>query len=277
MAIDKDGASIKRLVQEYYAGRAGKPGACGCCASPMQTMPGIGGVNYDKAELEQVPYNAYALSFGCGNPLALAAVNKGDIVVDIGSGAGLDAILAARAVGDDGWVFGIDMTPEMIALAEENAREAGLFNLTFLHGEAENIPLDDNTADWVISNCVINLAVDKRRAFREIYRILKPGGRILISDIVTENLPESLRENVMAWAGCIAGALSEKEYIDTISSAGFKSVRVVESVKYDPADFRGFIEEAFPGQSDAVIRALKENNASVASIRLAARKTAETV
>lgn len=243
---------IKQAVKEHYAGYV-KQGSS-CCDVGGCELDKIGGVNYNEQELAGIPQEAVSNSFGCGNPLAFAGIKEGDTVVDIGSGAGLDAILAAKAVGVSGIVIGVDMTPEMIRQAEENVRQAGLQNVTFIFGEAENLPLEQETADWVISNCVINLSPNKQQVFQEIFRILKPGGSFLISDMVAENLPVEMDEDLTAWCNCITGAIPEKEYLNIVEKAGFVHVEVVDRV-----------EHKLSGLTDI-------KNVSVASIRLSAFK-----
>ncbi len=209
---------IKIQVREYYATRAGGSTCCGegdasCCApSPAETFEGFEGS-----------------SLGCGTPLHYADVREGETVVDLGSGAGRETLLAAKAAGVSGRAVGIDMTPEMIWKARENARRTGAVNAEFRLGEIEHIPMGEGEADVVISNCVINLVPDKAVAFREAIRILRPGGRLIVSDIVSNGpLPPSIRESLEAWAGCVAGALDVKEYLDTIRGAGFTGVEVLE-------------------------------------------------
>jgi SAM-dependent methyltransferase len=262
---------IKKAVKEYYAGQLSDCQCSGGCCSTIATA-GIGSVNYDAHDLSGVPQDAASHSFGCGNPLSFAGVSKGQTVVDIGSGAGLDAIIAARAVGPEGMVIGLDMTPEMIVRAQENVRQAGFFNVTFLLGDAESIPLEANIADWVVSNCVINLSPDKQQVFREIFRILKPGGKILISDMVVENLPEQFQEDLSTWAGCIAGAIPESEYIRAVSQAGFSEITVPDRVEYNLTESGGLVEICFPGESESVITRLSAAGTRVSSIRLSAVK-----
>lgn len=273
----ENGRDLKQAVKEHYAGLVGGSG-CGCgsgCCGPAPALPaGFGSANYTRGELAGVPAEAAVHSYGCGNPLAFAGVQEGDTVVDIGSGAGLDAIMAARRVGPAGRVIGLDMTPEMIQRAEENVRRAGLTNVEFVLGEAEEMPLPARTADWVISNCVINLSPDKERVFREIHRILKPGGRLLISDMVAENLPGELLDSFNAWAGCLAGAIPEQDYVAAAVRAGLQDVRVVDRVDYDLSIARPYLEERFPGEADAILRDLAARGTRVSSIRLSANKPA---
>jgi ubiquinone/menaquinone biosynthesis C-methylase UbiE len=177
-------------------------------------------VGYTKEELSSIPQHAASHSYGCGNPLALSGVKEGDVVLDIGSGAGIDVLLAAQKVGPSGKVIGLDMTAEMIATAEQNAREAHADNVEFRLGEMEDMPVDDSSVDWIISNCVITLSPDKEAVFREAFRVLKPGGRMLISDICLNDVDQSVREELFQWADCIGSAVDEETYLSTIRRAG---------------------------------------------------------
>src|SRR5947209_14222993 len=203
---------IKQVVKEKYgeAALCVKSGGSSCCGASAS----IGGCDpittnlYDAAQAGQIPEEALLASLGCGNPTALAQLNAGDIVLDLGSGGGIDVLLSARRVGPTGKAYGLDMTDEMLALARENQRRAGVENVEFLKGEMENIPLLDNSVDVIISNCVINLSADKDRVMREAFRVLKPGGRVAASDVVVRgHVPDDIRERVLLWAGCTAGAL----------------------------------------------------------------------
>jgi ubiquinone/menaquinone biosynthesis C-methylase UbiE len=224
---------IKKQVRERYA-RAAKPEASCCVPSPCGCgQPGLSEektsqmVGYSPEELKSVPEDAN-LGLGCGNPAALAGLNKGETVLDLGSGAGLDCFLAAGKVGQAGKVIGVDMTPEMIDRARENARKNGYGNVEFRLGEIENLPLADGSADVIISNCVINLSTDKARVFREAFRVLKPGGRMMVSDLALKKpLPRAIRESVEVYVACIAGALVREDYLDAIGKAGFKNIEVV--------------------------------------------------
>ena len=200
-------------------------------------------VGYDPAELSILPNDAVASSFGCGNPLAFSGVTEGEVVLDLGSGAGIDLILAARIVGPNGKVIGIDMTDEMIDRARKNIDEAGLSNVEVRKGVIEKMPVDDSSVDWVISNCVINLSPDKGKVFNEIARVLKPGGRMSVSDIVAENLPDEIRNNQDLYCSCIAGAISEGEYLAGLRKAGLCDVEVKERLEYDAAALSCGIEE----------------------------------
>jgi ubiquinone/menaquinone biosynthesis C-methylase UbiE len=189
-----------------------------------------------------LPAEAVRASFGCGNPTALATIQPGETVLDLGSGGGIDVFLSARRVGPTGKVYGLDMTDDMLALAKENQQKAGVTNVEFLKGEIEQIPLPDNTVDLIISNCVINLSPDKEQVLREAFRVLKPGGRLAISDIVVRGtIPEEIRHSVELWAGCVAGALEESVYLDKLRQAGFAQVSIEPTRIYSAEDAREFI------------------------------------
>lgn len=231
-----DENAIKKSVREHYAtvARSGSsccgPAAGGCCG--LSTAEDLSlAIGYSAQELTAVPEGAN-LGLGCGNPLAFAELKEGDVVVDLGSGAGFDCFLASPRVGTTGRVIGVDMTPEMIEKARANAAKSGHANVEFRLGEIEHLPVADNAADMIISNCVINLSTDKAQVFREAFRVLKPGGVLMVSDLVLlRPLPESVRRSVEAYAGCIAGALPKEEYLQAIRQAGFQEVEVVgESV-----------------------------------------------
>lgn len=236
---------IRKAVRERYAKIAsqgkvsGSVSTANCCGSEQASAPAscsapqtaAGAVSkeigYSDKELGSIPDGA-SLGLGCGNPTALASLKEGEIVLDLGAGAGIDCFLAAEAVGQDGRVIGVDMTPEMIESARENARKDGYQNIEFRLGEIENLPVADNSVDAIISNCVINLSLDKGRVFKEAYRVLKPGGRVMVSDIVLlKELPESIRSSVEAYTGCIAGATMKEEYLATVKAAGFQEVEIV--------------------------------------------------
>lgn len=228
---------IKKIVKEGYAKVAKSEASC---CLPIETCCGSGDVvreiskniGYKENDLKAVPEGAN-LGLGCGNPVALASLNEGEIVIDLGSGAGFDCFLAAQKVGKEGKVIGIDMTPEMIEKARENARKGGYENVEFMLGEIENLPIPDNYADVVISNCVINLSPDKNRVFAEAFRVLKPGGRLLISDIVLlKELPDFIRNSFDAYIGCISGAIMKDKYIKAIMDAGFQDVRIVNETAF---------------------------------------------
>jgi N-acetylglutamate synthase-like GNAT family acetyltransferase/SAM-dependent methyltransferase len=204
---------------------------------------------YGDEELKRLPADAVQNSFGCGNPLAFAGVRAGQTVLDIGSGAGIDCLIAAGRVGLTGKVIGLDMTPEMIERARRNAREAGAKNVEFRLGEAEKMPVEDETVDWLISNCVINLSTDKPAVFREVARVLKPGGRISISDIVAEELPEAIRRSRDAWTGCLAGAIGEADYVKGLKEAGLRDLRVTSRIVYEASQLRGLFANSCCGIS----------------------------
>ena len=225
---------IKKIVREGYAKVAkketpccdDKPAPCSCLTSTSEEISRK--IGYSKEDLESVPEGAN-LGLGCGNPVALASLRKGEIVLDLGSGAGFDCFLAARKVGKGGKVIGVDMTPEMIDKARENARKGKYQNVEFRLGEIENLPVADSLVDVVISNCVINLSPDKKRVFEEAFRVLKPNGRLMVSDIVLlKRLPEIIRKNVQAYIGCLSGAEKKDVYLKTIKNAGFEMVTVIE-------------------------------------------------
>src|SRR5271167_2774267 len=223
---------IKEVVKEKYGQAAlrvhtGGSSCCGAstaldsCCDPITTNL------YDDAQASQIPEDALKASLGCGNPTALAQLNPGETVLDLGSGGGIDVLLSARRVGPTGKAYGLDMTEEMLALARENQRQAGATNVEFLKGEIENIPLPDNSVDVVISNCVINLSANKDRVLQEAFRVLRPGGRFAVSDVVVRGeVPEAVRQSMLLWVGCIAGALEENEYLAKLARAGFEIVNL---------------------------------------------------
>ena len=198
--------------------------------------------NHVAAQMGELPETAVLASLGCGNPTALAQLNAGETVLDLGSGGGIDVLLSARRVGPTGKAYGLDMTDEMLALARANQHKAGVANVEFFKGEIENIPLPDNSVDVVISNCVINLSADKSRVLKEAFRVLKPGGRFAVSDVVTRGqVPPQVRESMLLWVGCIAGALEESEYSNKLANAGFKSIEIEPTRIYNIEDARQFL------------------------------------
>jgi len=241
---------IKEVVKEKY-GQAAlriKTGGSSCCgaapASGLSCDP-ITSNLYDASQGKEVPEEAMLASLGCGNPTALAELKPGEVVLDLGSGGGIDVLLSARRVGPTGKVYGLDMTGEMLALANENKRKAGADNVEFLKGEIENVPLPDNAADVIISNCVINLSADKDRVLREAFRVLKPGGRLAVSDVVTRGvIPNEIRQKVLLWVGCIAGALDETDYRSKLKAVGFEQVEVEPTRVYKVNDAREFLSSA---------------------------------
>ena len=221
-------SEVKEYVKERYGEIAKTEGSCcpsSCCGpSALDTALKIG---YSVDDLEEVPESSI-MGLGCGNPVALASLKEGEVVLDLGSGGGIDVFLAAKKVGARGKAIGVDMTEEMILRATAAASEHGFGNVEFRLGEIESLPVEDSSVDVIISNCVINLSLDKEKVFKEAYRVLKPGGRIMISDLVTySELPDEVKRSFSAWAGCIAGALEKNQYLDTIRRAGFKDIRVV--------------------------------------------------
>ena len=220
---------MKEVVREKYAEaarRAGTANTCGCGTSSGSCDPVTKNLYY-AAQLGALPEKAVLASLGCGNPTALAELKPGETVLDLGSGGGIDVLLSARRVGPTGKAYGLDMTDEMLALARENQQKAGVTNVEFLKGEIEAIPLPDNSVDVIISNCVINLSGDKDKVFREAFRVLKPGGRLAVSDIVTRGeIPAEIRKNLLLWAGCLAGALEDKEYSAKLAAAGFTNIGI---------------------------------------------------
>ncbi len=242
-------AGIKDAVKERYAraARTVAEGAKGACCGSGRTARAscadpITGNLYDAAQTGALPEAAVLASLGCGNPTALAQLKPGETVLDLGSGGGIDVLLSAKRVGPAGKAYGLDMTDEMLALAEENRRRAGATNVEFLKGEIENIPLPDHSVDVIISNCVINLSADKDRVLREAFRVLRPGGRFAVSDVVTRgDIPEDIRKSMLLWVGCIAGALDENEYRAKLAAAGFTEVDVEPTRIYRAEDAREFL------------------------------------
>ncbi len=229
--------NIKKVVREGYARVAKQDSSCcgsvnSCCGSTDLAQDISKKIGYTEEELKAVPEGAN-LGLGCGNPVALASLRKGETVLDLGAGAGFDCFLAADKVGGNGRVIGVDMTPEMIEKARENAEKSDYGNVEFRLGEIENLPVADNFADVIISNCVINLAPDKRRIFQEAFRVLKPGGRLMVSDIVLlRELPAFLKNSIEAYIGCLSGAIIRDDYIEAIKAAGFQGVRIIDETSF---------------------------------------------
>jgi len=239
---------IKEIVREKYGEAArrvtsgGTNSCCGASAAFDECCDPITSNLYDEAQAGQIPETALKASLGCGNPTALAQLNPGETVLDLGSGGGIDVLLSARRVGPTGKAYGLDMTDDMLALARENQRKAGLENVEFLKGAIEEIPLPDNSVDVIISNCVINLSGDKDRVLREAFRVLKPGGRFAVSDVVINGtVPEEVRRSMLLWVGCIAGALQDEEYRAKLTAAGFAGVEIETTRVYDVEDARAFL------------------------------------
>ena len=270
---------LKASVREKYGQAAqrvmeGKTdasccGSSGCCGATTEAWDPITSNLYDDGQKAGVPAEALLASLGCGNPTALAQLNEGETVLDLGSGGGIDVLLSAKRVGPTGKVFGLDMTDDMLELANENKRRAGATNVEFLKGEIESIPLPDNSVDVIISNCVINLSADKERVLREAFRVLRPGGRFAVSDVVVRGeVPAQVRRNVEMWMGCVAGALEEMEYRDLLADAGFRRIDVEPTRFYAASDAAAFLAgsgldpDTFAEQIDgkfmsAFIRAVK--------------------
>ena len=243
-----DTRDLAEAVRDRY-GRAARAAATGaaatCCDTSCCSTDPISSNLYDDAETGGLPREAVAASLGCGNPTALIDLQEGQTVLDLGSGGGIDVLLSARRVGPTGKAYGLDMTEEMLALARDNQRKAGATNVEFLKGEIENIPLPDNSVDVVISNCVINLSADKDRVLAEAFRVLKPGGRFAVSDVVVlGDVPGDIRRSMELWIGCIAGALGDTEYVAKLVKAGFADVSLENWRVYDPADALAILAQA---------------------------------
>jgi SAM-dependent methyltransferase len=235
---------IKEAVRERYAGIARniQTPRSSCCYDGEEGSCGISANLYADDETGSLPEEAVLASLGCGNPTALAELKEGETVLDLGSGGGIDVLLSARRVGPSGKAYGLDMTDDMLALARENQRKARAENVEFLKGEIEHIPLPDNSVDVIISNCVINLSGDKDKVLREAFRVLKPGGRFAVSDVVTRgDVPEQIRRDILLWAGCIAGGLEENDYRMRLAAAGFEAIGIEPTRIYDVEDARAFL------------------------------------
>ena len=233
--------AVRKAVRERYGALALTPSSC--CGSKPETMCNCGDI-YPKAEIVSLPSEAVAVSAGCGNPTAIASLKPGMTVVDLGSGGGIDCFLSAKKVGAKGKVYGIDATPEMIHRARKTARENGYDNVEFRLGEIEHMPLEAGIADVVISNCVINLSPNKQQVFNEAFRVLKPGGKLAVSDIVLlKDLPENIRKDMRAWSECVSGAVSEKEYTGAMSKAGFERIKVEERVIYTHEQLSDYLKD----------------------------------
>jgi arsenite methyltransferase len=278
------GEKIKKVVRQTYGESArrslGETGRAGCCGSTKPTSccgPSEAAVEitdaarfYSVEERAGLPESVTGASLGCGNPTALAGLQPGEVVLDLGSGGGIDCFLAAQKVGPEGRVIGLDMTPEMIQLAQRNAKKVGATNVEFRYGEMEDIPLPSQSVDVIISNCVVNLSPDKDAVFGEAYRVLRPGGRMTISDIVLHGeLPPAIRERLDAWAGCVAGALQESDYLDKMRMAGFEEVEVLS---------RDFVKTSGSEDAQTMLKAVglapDALDHTIASVRVKARKPA---
>jgi len=243
--------NLKEVVKDRYGKAAlqvlgGSRSSC-CGSGSNRTASSCDPITdnlYDAGQISQIPEEAVLASFGCGNPTALAEIKAGEVVLDLGSGGGIDVLLSARRVGPAGKAYGLDMTDEMLALAQENKRKSGLSNVEFLKGEIEKIPLPDNSVDVIISNCVINLSADKDKVIREAFRVLKPGGRFAVSDIVTHGeIPADIKRSVELWVGCIAGALDRDAYLEKLGNAGFLDATIEPTRVYRAEDAREFLTE----------------------------------
>ncbi len=268
---------LKDEVKEKYGSAARSVAETGtlqaCCDPALRCCDPITTNLYSADERGLIPEKAVLASLGCGNPTALIELKAGDIVLDLGSGGGIDVLLSARRVGPAGKAYGLDMTDDMLALAHENQRQAGVENVEFLKGEIENIPLPDNSVDVVISNCVINLAADKDRVLREAFRVLKPGGRFAVSDVVVRgSVPDAVRRSMLLWVGCIAGALEEQEYKSKLAGAGFGEIDMEPTRVYNIEDARRFLAAA--NVDVDAIAAETEGKFMSAFIRAAKPKTA---
>ena len=269
--IDVKGAVKEKYGQAALRVRSRASSCCGAASAHAATSP-ITSNHYDDSEKGALPEEALLASLGCGNPTALAQLRPGETVLDLGSGGGIDVLLSARRVGPSGRAYGLDMTDEMLALARENQRKAGVENVEFLKGEIESIPLPDDCVDVVISNCVINLSGDKDRVLREAFRVLKPGGRFAVSDVVTRGeVPAPIRKDILLWVGCIAGALKDTEYAAKLAEAGFEAIEIEPTRVYNVEDAREFLNgkgidvDALAPQVDgkfmsAFVRAVKPIN-----------------
>jgi arsenite methyltransferase len=240
------GTQVREEVRQKYGNAARAVAETGtvqaCCQSSLRCCDPITANLYSEEEKGLLPEKAALASLGCGNPTALTELKPGEVVLDLGSGGGIDVLLSARRVGPTGKAYGLDMTDEMLALARENQRQAGAENVEFLKGEIENIPLSDESVDVIISNCVINLSADKDRVLREAFRVLKPGGRLAVSDVVVRgDVPAAVRESMLLWAGCVAGALEESDYRARLKAACFESVEIEPTRTYNIEDARQFL------------------------------------
>ncbi len=268
---------VKDIVRQKYgeaAARVSKGERNGCCGGSSGSECGADPITsnlYDAMQAGDVPEKALLASLGCGNPTALAELRCGEAVLDLGSGGGIDVLLSARRVGPTGKAFGLDMTDQMLALAEENKRRSGLTNVHFLKGEIENIPLPDNAVDVIISNCVINLSGDKDRVLKEAFRVLKPGGRFAVSDVVVRGeVPDAIRRSVELWVGCVAGALSDQDYLSKLASAGFENAEIEVTRVYSVEDAREFLAS----RGEDVERLAREVGGKFVSGFIRARKPA---
>jgi ubiquinone/menaquinone biosynthesis C-methylase UbiE len=259
--MERRAEDIKKIVRDGYAKAVAQKTSCcstgSCCSGTNQAKTISKTVGYSDAEMDAVPEGAN-LGFGCGNPVAIASLKEGEVVLDLGSGAGFDAFLASSRVGLAGRVIGVDMTPEMIKRAGENAQKGNYKNVEFRLGEIEKLPVEDNSIDVIISNCVINLSPEKQRVFKDAFRVLKPGGRLMVSDLVlAKELPDAIKQSIEAYVGCLAGAIMKDEYLSFINEAGFRDIKVISQSSYPV---------------DAMFDNLKDAEGAVASIKVSAVK-----
>ncbi|MDH5680133.1 MAG: arsenite methyltransferase [Spirochaetota bacterium] len=264
-------SEIKDKVKEAYS-KAIKRDASSCCGSPDLSYARF--TNYNPDDVRDLPQDSVQNSFGCGDPLSLANVKPGEVVLDIGSGAGLDSFFASKLVGPSGKVYGLDMTQDMIDRATQNASQAGITNVSFILGEAESIPLPDSTVDLVISNCVINLSPDKPAVFSEIFRVLKPGGRIVVSDILSESLPQEVMEDEGFYVGCVAGAISEASYLSAITKAGFNQPELLSKTVYDESALLTFTKGCVTDGESLYHKHKDQLVGKIASAKIMAKKPA---
>lgn len=238
---------LRKRVSEAYSKAVSSPSGGSCCSGQVQKGVAAQFAGYSREELEALPAEAVANSFGCGNPLAFVELKEGDVVLDLGSGAGIDILIAGKKVGPTGRVIGVDMTDEMIVRARKNISASGLTNVEVRKGLIEDLPVESSSVDWVISNCVINLSPEKSRVFAEIARVLKPGGRMLVSDIVAEHLPDWVRQSEALYSSCVAGAISEEEYLEGLRRAGLVNAEVRERIVYDAVQLGAFVQSELQG------------------------------
>ncbi len=269
---------IKKIVREGYAKAVTQNASCcsasSCCGSTNKAKNISKTVGYSDAEMNAVPEGAN-LGFGCGNPVAIASLKEGDIVLDLGSGAGFDAFLAAQKIGKSGRVIGVDMTSEMVEKARANAKKGNYKNVEFRLGEIEKLPIEDNSVDVIISNCVINLSPEKQKVFEEAFRVLKPGGRLTVSDLVlVKDLPDMIKESIEAYVGCLGGAIKKDEYLRFIRMAGFQDVKVVSQSNYPMEAMANDITAQVVKNNQQISREdIKDTESAVASIKVSAVKS----
>lgn len=276
--MKKKAKEIKKIVRDGYAKIAQQGSSCcssgSCCGSTSIAQNVSKSVGYSSEEINAVPDGAN-LGLGCGNPVALASLIEGDVVLDLGSGAGFDAFLAAKKVGKTGHVIGVDMTKEMLEKAKKNAKKGGYLNVEFRLGEIEKLPVENDVIDVIISNCVINLSPDKKSVFEEAFRVLKPGGRLMVSDLVlVKDLPKNIKESIEAYVGCLAGAVFKKDYLDFIKQAGFENIKVVGETFYPVEAMANDIAvKVVKNRPIGKSEDLKAAEASVVSIKVSAEKS----